>query len=194
MDFLKDLFASGALTWEQFAESAKKQGLELVNAAAGAYVPKADLDTKERELGTANETIRTLRETAKVWDGKDPKKLADDLRDLQAKYDADTANIRKEAAIDLALIKARARDPQLTRAALNLDEIKLDASGKATGLDAQIESLKQDKAWLFEATHAADKPDNKPGQNTPSYTPPAGGKPNTASDLAGALAEHYNVN
>ena len=156
---MKTLFEAGALTWEQFSEAAKKAGFEVVNAAGGAYVPKADLDTKQRELDTANTTIKDLRETAKAWDGKDPKKLEDDLKTLQTKYDTDTANIKRDAAIDLALVKAHARDPQLTRAALKMDEIKLDKDGKVTGLDAQIEGLKKDKAWLFEDDPAAGQQD-----------------------------------
>lgn len=201
MDSLKALFAAGALTWEQFSEAVKKAGFEVVNAAGGAYVPKADVDAKQQELDTANNTIKGLRETAKAWDGKDPKKLEDDLKDLQVKYDTDTANIRKAAAIDLALTRARARDPQLTRAALNMDEIKIDKDGKVTGLDAQVEGLKKDKAWLFEDDPAAGQ---QGGANSgkgaaggnPSggsaYTPAAGGKPNTAVDLGSAIAEHYH--
>lgn len=194
MEFLKELFTAGALTWEQFSAEAKKQGFEIVNAAGGAYVPKADLDIKTRELETANGTIKDLRETAKKWDGKDPQKLTDDLKNLQEKYDTDTANIRKNAAIDLALTKAQAKDPQLTRGALNVDEIKVDKDGKVTGLDVQVESLKKEKAWLFDdPTAAGATPDgNKSG--SPSYTPPAGGAPNTITDMASALAEHYNVN
>lgn len=202
MEFLKALFEAGALTWEQFSDAVKKAGFEVVNAAGGAYVPKADLDAKQQELDTANNTIKGLRETAKAWDGKDPKKLEDDLKDLQTKYDTDTANIRKAAAIDLALTRARARDPQLTRAALNMDEIKIDKDGKVTGLDAQVEGLKKDKAWLFEDDPAAGQPggeDNGKGAagGKPSggsaYTPAAGGKPNTAVDLGSAIAEHYNA-
>lgn len=146
MEFLKALFEAGALTWEQFSEAVQKAGFEVVNAAGGAYVPGADLAAKQRELDTANTTIKDLREAAKAWDGKDPQKLEDDLRALQTKYDTDTANIRKAAAIDLALTRARARDPQLTRAALNMDEIKIAGDGKVTGLDAQVEGLKKDKA------------------------------------------------
>lgn len=197
MDFLKSLFEAGALTWDQFAEAAKKAGFEVVNAAGGAYVPKADLDAKQQELDTANNTIKDLRETAKAWDGKDPKKLEDDLKDLQTKYDTDTANIRKTAAIDLALTRARARDPQLTRAALNMDEIKIDKEGAVTGLDAQIEGLKKDKAWLFEDDTAGNNgkgaAGGKPAAGGSAYTPAAGGKPNTAVDLGSAIAEHYNA-
>lgn len=202
MEFLKALFEAGALTWEQFSDAVQKAGFEVVNAAGGAYVPKADLDAKQQELDTANNTIKGLRETAKAWDGKDPKKLEDDLKDLQTKYDTDTANIRKAAAIDLALTRARARDPQLTRAALNMDEIKIDKDGKVTGLDAQVEGLKKDKAWLFEDDPAAGQPggegngkgaaDGKPSGGS-AYTPAAGGKPNTAVDLGSAIAEHYNA-
>lgn len=203
MDFLKTLFEKGALTWEQFEQSAKDAKLDIVNAAGGAYVPGADLAAKQRELDTANTTIKGLRETAKAWDGKDPKKLEDDLKDLQTKYDTDTANIRKAAAIDLALTRARARDPQLTRAALNMDEIKIAGDGKVTGLDAQVEGLKKDKAWLFEDDAAAGQQngadsgkgaaDGKPSGGS-AYTPASGGKPNTVSDLGGALAEHYTTN
>ena len=202
MEFLKALFEAGALTWEQFSEAVKKAGFEVVNAADGAYVPKVDLDAKQQELDTANTTIKDLRETTKAWDGKDPKKLEDDLKNLQTKYDTDTANIRKAAAIDLALTRARARDPQLTRAALNMDEIKIDKDGKVTGLDAQVESLKKDKAWLFEDDPAAGQPGGegngkgaaggKPSGGS-AYAPAAGGKPNTAIDLGSAIAEHYNA-
>ena len=129
MEFLKSLFEKGALTWEQFQQAAKDAKFEVVNAAGGAYVPKADLDTKAQELTTATNTIKDLRAAAKAWDGKDPKKLEDDLKTLQTKYDTDTANIRRDAAIDLALTRAHARDPQLTRSALSMDDIKIGTDG-----------------------------------------------------------------
>ena len=201
MEFLKALFEKGALTWEQFQQAAKDAGYEVVNAAGGAYVPKADLDTKEQELTTANNTIKDLRAAAKAWDGKDPKKLEDDLKNLQTKYDTDTANIRRDAAIDLALTKAHARDPQLTRAALSMDDIKIGTDGKITGLDAQVESLKKDKAWLFEedagqsgqeGNQNGNKGGNPNGGQGGGYNPQSGGKPNTGADLGSALAEFYN--
>ena len=200
MEFLKSLFDKGALTWEQFQQAAKDAKFEVVNAAGGAYVPKADLDTKEQELATANSTIGELRKAAKAWDGKDPQKLADDLKALQTKYDTDTANIRKEAAVNLALTKARARDPELTRAALSMDDIKVGADGKITGLDAQVESLKKDKAWLFEEDGAGqsgkqgDKGGNPNGGQGGGYNPQSGGNPNPVNDLGSALAEVYNTN
>ena len=115
-------------------------------------------------------------------------------------YDTDTANIRRDAAIDLALTRAHARDPQLTRAALSMDDIKIGTDGKITGLDAQVESLKKDKAWLFEEDGAGqsgkqgDKGGNPNGGQGGGYNPQSGGNPNTVNDLGSALAEVYNTN
>ena len=36
MEFLKTLFASGALSWEQFQAAVQQAGFEVVNAAGGA--------------------------------------------------------------------------------------------------------------------------------------------------------------
>ena len=120
-------------------------------------------------------------------------------KDLQTRYDTDTANIRRDAAIDLALTRAHARDPQLTRAALSMDDIKISADGKITGLDAQVESLKKDKAWLFEedggqSGKQGDKGGNPNGGQGGGYNPQSGGNPNTVNDLGSALAEVYNTN
>lgn len=50
MEFLKSLFDSGALTWDAFQQAAKGAGFEVVNAAGGAYVPKADADNLNGRL------------------------------------------------------------------------------------------------------------------------------------------------
>lgn len=185
---LQTLFGDDALTLEQLESklSEKAEEIQIVNIVGGDYVPKSDLDTKIKELGTAAQTIKDLQETAKQFDGKDPQKLADDLSTLQAKYDTDTANIRRDAAIDLALVKAKAHDAIAVRPYLNMDDIKVDEKGMVTGIDGQIEAIQKEKAWLF----AAEDSDN--GQ--PPYNPPKGGTPAAgADDMGSALAAHYNV-
>ena len=75
-----------------------------------------------------------------------------------------------------------------------------EADGKITGLDAQVESLKKDKAWLFEEDGAGqsgkqgDKGGNPNGGQGGGKDPQTGGKPNTINDLGSALAEVYNTN
>lgn len=81
-----------------------------------------------------------------------------------------------------------------------MDDIKISADGKITGLDAQVESLKKDKAWLFEEDGAGqsgkqgDKGGNLNGGQGGGYNPQSGGNPNTVNDLGSALAEVYNTN
>lgn len=81
-----------------------------------------------------------------------------------------------------------------------MDDIKLGTDGKVTGLDAQLETLKKDKAWLFEEDGAGqsgkqgDKGGNPNGGQGGGYNPQSGGNPNTVNDLGSALAEVYNTN
>lgn len=182
---LQAMFGDGALTFDQLqAKLAEKpEELQLINLADGSYVPKTDLDTKDRELSTANQTIKDLQDAAKKYDGKDPQKLCDDLKTLQTKYDTDTTNIRRDAAIDLALVRAKAHDALAVRPYLKMDEIKIDDKGMVTGLDGQIESIQKERAWLFSEAKEND---------TPNYNPPKGDPPSTVTDIGSALAEHYN--
>ena len=78
MEFLKTLFEAGALTWDQFSEAVKKAGFEVVNAAGGAYVPKADLDAKQHPLRVSAKAAARAglapvpgRETGRGADGAD---------------------------------------------------------------------------------------------------------------------------
>ncbi len=52
MEFLKELFNGGPLTYDQLAQAAKDKGIQAVDAAGGAYVPKADLDNAQGQLAT----------------------------------------------------------------------------------------------------------------------------------------------
>ena len=44
MEFLKALFESGALTYEQFTAKVKEAGLKVVNIADGSYISRNKFD------------------------------------------------------------------------------------------------------------------------------------------------------
>ena len=44
MDFLKEFFNGGAMTYDQRSAAVKSKGISVVNAAGSAYVPKADVE------------------------------------------------------------------------------------------------------------------------------------------------------
>ena len=178
MEELKEIFGDQSFNYEQLDQALKAKKITLVNGEG--MIPQGDLAAKEAELAAANATIQTLQETVRGYDGKDPKKLEGDLEALQQKYTQDIAALQMDSALNLALLSAGAQDARAVKPFLQLEEIKLE-NGKLTGVESQLDSLKKEKAFLFQ------------GAQKPTYTPPAGGAPNTVSDLKSALAEKYQA-
>ena len=174
MEELKSIFGESALTYDQFSEAlnnADKKTINLANLAKGGYVAKDKFTTKETELATAQNTIRELQDAAKKWDGVDVEKLRGDMAALQTKYDSDLAAAKLDNALNLALMEAKARDPKLVKALLDMSVIKQDGE-TLLGLKDQLESIVSTHSYLFgedtgeggtrTSTGAAHVPNNKP--------------------------------
>lgn len=138
LKFLTDLGVS-----EEAAQKIIEANKTEIEAEQGAAADAA------KQLETANQTIKDLRAAAKKFDGKDPDTLQKDLDDLQAKYDADTASLKRDAVLDRALLSAKARDVRAVKPLLDLNVVKLDGD-KLLGLDEQLTALKADHDYLFE--------------------------------------------
>lgn len=133
MDFLKDLFGDQALTYDQLSQAVKDKGFEVVNAAGGAYVPKATFDTVNSQLTEANTKL----------EGYDPewKTKAEQARQqLEAE--------RMEDAIRNAVKSAKARNVAAVVALLDRDKLKY-AAGEVIGLEKQLADMKKDEATAF---------------------------------------------
>lgn len=149
MEFLKSIFGDKALTYEELQTALKdNKEVKLVNLADGQYVDKKKLDTKITELATANTTIQTLQETVKKFDGVDVEKLKQDVTNWEQKYNSDISNIKKDSAIEMAIMQAKGRNPKAIKALLDLDKISLKEDGTIEGLD--LESLKETDSYLFD--------------------------------------------
>lgn len=150
MEKLKALFGTDALTFEQLEEKLKEsKEVKLANLASGAYVDKRKFDDKVAELTTANDTIKGLKETVAKFDGVDVEKLKQDAKDWETKYSTDLAAVKLDSAVSMALVEAKAKNPKLARAALDMSVIKLDGE-KLLGLSEQLEALKKSDAYLFD--------------------------------------------
>lgn len=144
MEFLKDLFNGGALTWDQLAQAAKDKGVRAVDAAGGAWVPKADLDAAQGQIATLT---GQLGEANKKLEGYDPtwKDKADAARkELEAQ--------QFDFALERALAEAKPRNVKALLPFLDREKLTM-AGGEIIGLDKQLEALKKgaDTAFLFEA-------------------------------------------
>lgn len=148
MEYLKEVFGSEALTFEQLKEKLKdNKGVKLANLADGNYVDKAKLDGKVQELEKANQTIKDLQETVKKFDGVDVEGLRKSVKDWESKYNADIADLRKQNAVDMAIIAAKGKNTRAIKALLDLEKVTVKADGSLEGLD--LEGLKKSDPYLF---------------------------------------------
>ena len=150
MDKLKALFGTDALTWEQLEEKLKdNKEVKIANLAAGSHISKGKYDDVVTELNAANETIKGLKETVSKFDGVDVDGLKKSVTDWENKYNTDIAAVKLDSAVNMALVEAKARNPKLAKAALDMSVIKLDGD-KLMGLTEQVDALKESDAYLFE--------------------------------------------
>lgn len=157
MDKLKALFGTDALTFEQLEEKLKdNKEIKLANLAAGSHVDKRKYDDVVIQLGTANDTIKGLRDTVAKFDGVDVEGLKKSAKDWEDKYNTDIAAVKLDSAVNLALVGAKAKNPKLARAALDMSVIKLDGDN-LLGFNEQIDKLKESDAYLFDVEEEPTK-------------------------------------
>lgn len=158
----------------------EKEAIDKIMAENGKdiEVQKALTVAETQKVTAANDTIKQLREAVKKFDGKDPEKLSADLAALQKKYDADTAKLRLDNALDVAIIGAKGRSTKAVKAFLDYGKMKLKDDGTIDGLD--LEALKKSEPYLFEAVKTDIIGGGDPGGGN---EPPAEGEP--PKDYAG---------
>lgn len=165
MDYLKPIFGEGALTFDEFVKKlGENKEIKLANLADGKYVDKQKLDDKVTELSTANKTIADLQTAVKKFDGVDVDKLNQQIADLNEKYTNDTSALKLDSALNMALVGAKAKNPKLAKAALDMSVIKLDGD-KLLGFEEQLEKLKESDGYLFDSDTK-----NNANQNNGGYT------------------------
>jgi hypothetical protein len=150
MEKLKALFGEEALTWEQLQEKLKdNKDVKIANLAAGSHVDKRKYDDIVTEYNTAKETIKGLQEEVAKFDGVDVEGLKNKAKEWETKYNTDISAIKLDSAVNMALVNAKAKNPKLAKAALDLSIIKMDGDN-LTGFTEQLGKLKESDPYLFE--------------------------------------------
>lgn len=136
----------------------QQNGQDIENArqnSEAAQAERARADALQEQLDTVRADLQAAQTGAAT-----AAELRRQLGETQARLQAST----KANAIRDALAKHKPRDAAMLARLLDSDKITLADDGTLTGLDEQVELLKQSSAYLF-----ADAPDSSGG------TPPAGG-------------------
>ena len=177
-EFLKDL----GLTDEQ---------IEKVMAEYGRGIEKfkEDLDAANTQIETLKEQLKTANETIEEFKEMDIEAIKQAAEDYKAKYEKATQEaeeklnkIKFDYALEKALTGAKARNIKAVKALLDLENLKL-ADDKILGLDEQLEKIKEENDFLFEA---------EVKEKTPKFVRPGGGdSAPKVEDLGSALAEYY---
>lgn len=174
------------LTKLGIAEDAAKQVVALNEAEIAAEAKK--LTDKEAELTMATDKIKELTETVKKFDGVDVEKMKSDIENWSKKYNEDTTALKMENALSKVLAGCGAKDADIVGKLIDRSIIKLDGD-KLVGVSEQLEKLKADKAFLFNAADEAAKSTGMTVQLGTQHTNPAG---STGGDtLRSAIEEHY---
>lgn len=146
------------------SDEAKKKATEgLKNFLKDNYVEKAKLKAKFDEATTAKSNLETQikerdkqLETLKKTAG-DKEKLESTIKQLQEenksskiKYEQDLKKLRIDSAVKLKLTNT-AQDVDIVASLIDKTKLIVGDDGSVTGLDEQINPLKQSKPFLFKS-------------------------------------------
>jgi predicted RNase H-like nuclease (RuvC/YqgF family) len=120
---------------------------------------KEDVDA---QLETANTTIEDL---------KNSNKSNEDLQTKVTEYEGQietlkeqSADIQKQSAIELSLVKNGARNPKAVKGLLDVEKVELTDEG-VKGLEEQLEALKESDAYLFQTKDDDRNPHIQSGED-----------------------------
>jgi multidrug efflux pump subunit AcrA (membrane-fusion protein) len=163
------------------------------------WIPKAKFnETSEQaklfkqQLDDTNTQLETLKSKAGLSD--DYKKQIDDLTAKQklqeTEYKNQLTQLKRDTAIESALTGAKARNLKAARALLDESKIVLGDDGKVAGVAEQLEAIRKDNSYLFEATVDEGNQGGGQDQNSgklPSFGGAGGSNQPPADSLTDAM-------
>jgi len=141
---------------------------------------KSELDAKAGEIEQLNNQLAEAGkaiEGFKEMDIDGIKKAAEEWKSKaeQAKLEADqkVQELKLEHALKDALVAAKAKNPKVVKALLEMDKIKFSEDGEQLeGLEEQLAAIKEENDYLFETSEPAkEKEDEDEEEEEEEYFP-----------------------
>ncbi len=155
---LTEILKAQGLNEEQITEvqNSMKENKIYTTSLENVDVRYEKLQEQKKQLEEASKTYeKQLKELSK--NNSDNEELKKQLEQLQLSnkktkedYENKIASIQFDYALEGALTSAKCKNNKALKALLNLDEVKYQ-EGKLEGLETQLESLKTEASYLFEA-------------------------------------------
>lgn len=153
MDFLKDIFGTEPLTFDQFAQKCSEKKLNLADLSTGAYVSKDKFTALELER---NGLKTRLNEADTKLAGYDPEwKSKAEAAEKEAARKISEAAFGFKLDAKIAALKGRsATSIKAELGAETLEKLR-ESQNQDADVDAALAGLQKEKAFLFES---AEKP------------------------------------
>lgn len=174
MEFLKELFSGGALTYEQLAAKAAEKKMKLADLSTGGYVGKEKFDALSAEK---NGLETRLADANKKLEGYDPE-WKQKAEQAKAAADEQVQAVQRSFALKEQAAGLKFSSESAKRAFMaDLEAKKLPIQdGKVLGFDDFAKSYRESDPGAF-------LPDEKPPRFSGTATGPAAG---TKKDQANA--------
>lgn len=170
---LKELL--GEELYNQVIEKAGDNKIAIVSD--GNWFPKDKFDAKNQEVKDLQEQLSDRDKQLNTLKDVDPDDLKQQIADLQetnknakSEYEANLKDLQLTNAIKLA-INGKVHDEDVATTLIDKEKLVISDDGKVVGLDEQIESLQESKAYLFKAE---DGQGHKPNFTTGNHTKGSG--------------------
>lgn len=162
MEFLKDLFGTEALTYDQLGEKLKTAGKDgkaakLADLSHGKYVAVEKFAAVETERDEARQQLTEVSEKLKAFDGVDIEGLKGQIATLQADMATKDADWQKKLTdrdfsdlLSAEITVAKGINPKAVTALLNVDALKTSKNQKED-IAAALKALRESDAYLFQA-------------------------------------------
>ena len=140
-------------------EAKKKATESLKNLLKDSYVEKTKFDEAaaaksnlETQIKERDKQLDTLKKTAGDKEKLEAtiKQLQEDNKSAKTKYETDLKNLRIDSAVKLKL-SGTAQDVDIVAGLIDKTKLIVGDDGSVTGLDEQINPLKQSKPFLFKS-------------------------------------------
>lgn len=187
-DFLKNL---GIEDKDLIDKILDENSADIGRAKGELDTYKSKVTDLEKELGTKNSEIETLKKTASDTTALNEKiaQLEADKTKLTNDLNTEVARIQKTHAIEGGIRDAKAKNVKAVMALLDMEKITYENS-QLNGLTEQLDTLKngEDTSFLFGEAQGAPSGTHR---NTPPFN---GGTPPTSNSFAEAVAKALNKN